>query len=181
MKQDIKEEFEIPEGAIIKIDKGMFVIKGQKGELQKRLHNPQISSRIMGNKVVFESKRATQKEKKLIKTYLAYLRNMVAGVNQGHSYKLKICSGHFPMSISVKGNVFEIKNFVGETVPRTLIIPEGVSVKVEGQFVIVEGINKELTGRMAAQIEGLTKRPGYDKRIFQDGIFIIEKDGKPIK
>ena len=181
MKQDLREELEIPEATNIRIEKGVFLVKGEKGELQKTIHNPKISSRIIGNQVVFESKRATQREKKLIKTYLAHLKNMILGVSKGHSYKLKICSGHFPMSVSVKGDVFEIKNFIGETVPRTITIPQGVSVKVEGQFIVVEGINKDLASQTAALIEKLTRRPGYDKRVFQDGIFIIEKDGKPIK
>ncbi|KYK24574.1 hypothetical protein AYK26_03275 [Euryarchaeota archaeon SM23-78] len=181
MKQELKEEFEIPEGITIQLDKGFFVVKGSKGELQKKLHNPRIISRVMGKKIVFEAKKATQREKKLIKAYLAHLKNLVKGVSEGHSYKLKICSGHFPVSANVKGNLFEIKNFIGETVPRTLEIPQGVNVKVEGPFVIVEGIDKELSSRTAALIEKLTRRPGFDKRIFQDGIFLIEKDGKPIK
>ncbi|MBW2991149.1 50S ribosomal protein L6 [Candidatus Woesearchaeota archaeon] len=180
MKTDLREELEIPEGASIKIEGGVFVVKGEKGELQKKLDNPSIVSRVIGNKIVFEAKKATQRQKKLVKAYLAHLRNMIRGVAQGHSYKLKICSGHFPMSVGVKGNMFEIKNFIGETVPRTMTIPEGISVKIEGQFILVEGIGKELAGQTAALIEKLTKRPGYDKRIFQDGIFIIEKDGKPV-
>lgn len=171
----------MPEGIAVKIENKIFWVKGKKGEVQKKLYNPRINSRIVGNKIVFESKKATQREKKLIKAYLAHLRNMIKGVNEGHSYKLKICSGHFPMSVGVKGNVFEIKNFIGETVPRTLTIPEGVKVTADGQFIVVEGINKDLTSQTAALIEKLTRRPGFDKRIFQDGIFIIEKDGRPLK
>ena len=139
------------------------------------------TNRSEDNVLVFESKKATQREKKVIKTHLAHLKNMITGVKEGTSYKLKICSGHFPMSVSVKGNVFEIKNFIGETVPRTLALPEGVTVKIEGQFITVEGIDKELTGQTAALIEKLTRRPGFDKRVFQDGIFIVERSGRPLK
>lgn len=181
MKADLKEELEVPGGIEARLEQGIFIIKGQGGEIRKRLYNPRIVSRIIGNKIVFEAKKATQREKKLIKSYLAHLKNMFQGINQPHLYKLKICSGHFPMSVSMKGNVLEVKNFVGETVPRTLAIPEGVNVKVEGQQIVAEGIDKEATGRVASLIEKLTKRPGFDKRIFQDGIFIIEKDGKPVK
>jgi len=181
MRLTLKEELKIPAGLSITIDKGIFIVKGPKGELLKKLHNPKISSRIVGDTLLFESKNATRREKKIIKTYIAHLRNMIKGVSQTHSYKLKVCSGHFPMNVGVKGNLFEIKNFLGETIPRTLTIPAGVSIKVEGQFITVEGINKELTGQTAALIEKLTRRPGFDKRIFQDGIFIIEKDGKPVR
>jgi len=55
-----------------------------------------------------------------------------------------------------------------------------VKVSVDGHFVIVEGVNKEKTGQTAALIEKLTRRAAFDKRVFQDGIYIIEKDGKPV-
>ena len=78
-------------------------------------------------------------------------------------------------------NKFVVKNFIGEKVPRTVSINEGVSVKIEGTEIVVEGFDKEKTGQMAASIEQMTRRPGFDERIFQDGIYLIEKDGKVIK
>ena len=30
---------------------------------------------------------------------------MIRGVSEGHVYKMKICSGHFPMNVSLSGNV----------------------------------------------------------------------------
>jgi len=53
-------------------------------------------------------------------------------------------------------------------------------VTVDGHFIIVESVNKENAGQTAASIEKLTRRAAFDKRVFQDGIFIIEKDGKPV-
>nr|AJS12872.1 large subunit ribosomal protein L6 [uncultured archaeon] len=180
MKQDIREELEVFEGISISVANGIFTVKGAKGELQKRLHNPKIKSSITNNLVVFEAKKGTQREKRLIKAYIAHLKSIMRGVKETHTYKLRICSGHFPMTVSVKGNVFEIKNFVGETVPRTLALPEGVKVSVDGHFILVESINKEKAGQTASLIEKLTRRAAFDKRIFQDGIYVIEKDGKPI-
>jgi large subunit ribosomal protein L6 len=180
MKQEIHEELEIPQGTSIKVDGDTFTVQGLKGETQKKLYNPKIKAIVTSNLIVFEAKKGTQREKRLIKAYIAHLKSMIKGVGQTHNYKLKICSSHFPMTASVKGNVFEIKNFVGETIPRTLALPEGVKVSVDGQFIIVEGVNKEKTGQTAALIEKLTRRAAFDKRIFQDGIYVIEKDGKPV-
>lgn len=180
MKQDLQEELIIPEKTTILLDKGLFTVKGPKGEVKRKFHNPRIVSKIAGDKVVFESAKATKREKKLIKSYLAHLKSMIKGVNQGHVYKLKICSGHFPMTASVKGTVFELKNYFGETVPRTTTMPEGLNIKVDGQFIIIEGVDKEAASKAASLIELVSRRPGFDKRIFQDGIFIIEKDGEPI-
>ena len=53
-------------------------------------------------------------------------------------------------------------------------------MKINAPEIVVEGINKELTSQTAASIEQMTRRPGFDKRIFQDGIYITEKDGKKI-
>jgi large subunit ribosomal protein L6 len=121
-----------------------------------------------------------KKSKKTANSFKAHIKNMVKGANEGHIYKLKICSGHFPMTVSLKGETLEIKNFIGEKVPRTLKVLEGTTVKVDGTEIIVESINKEKAGHMAASIEQLTRRPGFDRRIFQDGIYIVEKDGKII-
>ncbi len=60
-------------------------------------------------------------------------------------------------------------------------LKEGVSIKVEGDMINVESIDKGLAGQTAADIEQLTRRTNYDTRIFQDGIYIINKDGKEIK
>ena len=180
MKQEIHEELELIQGTSIKIGDGVFTVQGPKGEIKKKLYNPKIKASVTNNLVVFEAKKGTQREKRLIKAYIAHLKSMMKGVNQLHNYKLRICSGHFPMTVSVKGNVFEIKNFVGETIPRILSLPEGAKVSIDGHFIIVESVNKEIAGQTAALIEKLTRRAAFDKRVFQDGIYIIEKDGKPV-
>jgi large subunit ribosomal protein L6 len=180
MKQTIHEELEIAAGTTVKLENGIFTAKGPKGESSKLLHNPKITATIANNTIVFEAKKGTQREKRLIKAHIAHLKSMMKGVNETHSYKLKICSGHFPMTVTVKGNVFEIKNFIGETVPRHISITEGVKVTVDGHFIIVESVSKENAGQTAARMEKLTGRAAFDKRVFQDGIFIIEKCGKPV-
>jgi large subunit ribosomal protein L6 len=181
MKQDLREELEIPKGITVAVQDGVFTVKGPKGELVRSMKVPSINSSVSGKDIVFESKKATQREKRMIKTYIAHLKYMMKGVEKTHVYKLKVCASHFPMTVAVKGSTLEIKNYIGETVPRTLSIPKGVSIKVDGQIITVESIDKELAGRTAAWVEQKTKRPGFDKRIFQDGIYLIEKDGKPIK
>jgi large subunit ribosomal protein L6 len=181
IKQTMKETLDIPQGVTVTANNGTFSVKGLKGEVKRPLHDPRIMSRIEGKEIVFEAESATQREKKKIMTYIAHLKTMFTGVQKGHEYKLKVCSSHFPMTVAVKGAMLEIKNFLGETVPRTVAVPQGVSMKVDGQFIVLDGVSKELVSQTAARIELKTKRPGFDKRIFQDGIYIIEKDGKALK
>src|SRR3989338_2299349 len=110
----------------------------------------------------------------------AHVRNLVRGADEGHVYKLKICASHFPMTVQVAGSQLVIKNFLGEKFPRTLALKEGATVKVDGQIITVESANKETAGTVASDIEKLTRRPGFDPRVFQDGIYMILKDGKGV-
>ncbi len=130
---------------------------------------------------MFISKNATKKQKTMMGTFRAHVRNMISGVLKLHYYKLKICSGHFPMNVAVKGNEFIVKNFLGEKVPRIIKIPESVSVKVDGDIVLIESPSKELAGQCATLIEQMTRITNRDRRIFMDGIWMIDQDGNEIK
>ena len=50
-----------------------------------------------------------------------------------------------------------------------------LNLAVLSYFVKVFGLNKELVGQTAANLERLTKLSKRDRRKFQDGIFIYEK------
>ncbi len=175
------EVVELPEGVSVSFDGKNVTVKGPKGEVTRKLYSPMVEFRADGNKVEIIIKKMRKKEKALLGTYKAHLKNMGKGVTVGHTYKLKICSGHFPMNVSYNNQLLSIKNFIGEKVPRTLDVPAGAELKVDGDIITIDSSDKELAGQLAASIEKLTKRPGFDKRIFQDGIYIIEKDGKSIE
>jgi len=89
---------------------------------------------------------------------------------------LKALYSHFPMTLSVKGNEFVVNNYFGERVPRSAAIINGVNVKVQNKTeVVVSGIDKEAVGQTAANIERSTTVKKRDRRVFQDGIYLIEK------
>lgn len=179
-KKKIEEKIVLPEGVSASLEGKMLLLKGQKGELKKQFNRPYINIGVKGNDVFFKATRSTKREKKIIGSFVAHLKNMIKGISEGHKYVLKICSGHFPMNVSVSGEDLIIKNFFGEKIPRVLKLKGSVSVKVEGDQIIVESADKELAGQVSADIEQLTRRTNYDTRIFQDGVYIINKDGKDI-
>ncbi len=179
MKEDLRKELELPENNTVKIDH-LIKITGPQGEVEKKLVHPKIKISSENNKIILQSKKATKKEKKILNSFFAHLKNMVQGVNEKHTYKLKICSGHFPMNVSLSGHQLIIKNFFGESVPRKLTIKPGAEVKVEGNEIIITSTSKETAGQVAADIEHLTKIKNRDLRIFQDGCYIIHKAGKDL-
>ncbi len=170
----------LSEGVSATFANGNLSITGPKGTVVHTFDHPKIVITIKGSIIEFTTKVFTKREKKLIQTMLAQIRNATKGVTEGHTYKLKVCSGHFPMNVSVKGKTFEVKNFIGEVVPRTHIFAANVEVKLEGDVVSVSGIEKNIVSQTAASIEQLTRRNGFDRRVFQDGIYITEKDGKSL-
>ena len=181
MKPDnITENIEIPESVQVKIENPFIIVTGPKGEVKRQLFNPKISLSVRENTINLSAEKPSKKEKTLIGTYKAHIRNMIRGVQEGHVYKLKICSGHFPMSVSTTDKEFTIKNFLGEKVPRTVKIRDNVSLKLEGTDITIKSTNKELAGQQSADIEQLTKISKRDRRIFQDGIYIVSKDGKDL-
>ncbi len=178
--EQLKETVEILQGVTVHMDGASVVVKGPKGEQKRAVATMNVSVSVEDNHVVLVSKNATKKEKCILNTNAAHIKNMIRGAKEGHVYKLKICSGHFPMSVTLKGDVFEVKNFIGEAVPRRLKTLANVKVTIAGTDVTVESVSKELAGNQAGAIELLTRRPGFDTRVFQDGIYITEKDGKKI-
>ena len=68
-----------------------------------------------------------------------------------------------------------IKNFTGERGVRVAKIVGDTKVRVEGDDVIVQGINIEDVGQTAANIEQATRVKEKDPRVFLDGIYIYER------
>lgn len=177
MIKKIEERIEIPEGVDVKIGDRIVNATGPKGSAQRKWDDKKIKVSVEGKEVVFMvTDKPSKRERRSVGTLRAHVKNVLRGAKEGFVYKLKICSGHFPMNVSVSGNEFVVKNFLGEKTPRKVKIMPGVKVVVQGQEVKVEGVDKELVSQTAADIEQLTRRTNYDKRIFQDGIYIIHKD-----
>ncbi len=179
--KQIERIIEIPEGISIELDKTLVTVKGEKGSVLRTWDNPKINAVMEGNMLKISVNNATNREKKDLLTLNAHLKNMLRGVKDGHIYKLKICSGHFPMNVSISNNVISVKNFIGEKIPRTYAIKEGADVKIDGDIIIIKSCSKEIAGDTAASIERLTRITNKDRRIFQDGLYIIMKDGKELK
>lgn len=180
MKMDLKTEIEVPENTTISIENNMVKVQGPKGTVERRLVHPKMKISMADNKVVIESKKASKREKTVMGTFKAHIKNMFHGVNEGHVYKLKICFSHFPMNVTVNNNQLVIKNFLGESHPRIVNIKQGVDVKVEGGEITVESPDIELAGQTATEIEKSTRITNRDRRIFQDGIYITNKRGKRV-
>jgi large subunit ribosomal protein L6 len=176
----INETIEIPSGVNVAMNMNTATIKGPKGEVVRKLNDPRIEVKADAKAVTITTPRNTKHERRLINSFIAHLKNAFVGVQTPYKYKLKICSGHFPMNVSVQGESFIIKNFLGEKSPRTMKLKKGVTVKIAGDHIDVESSDLDLAGQQASDIEALTHKRNRDLRVFQDGIYMIEKAGEPV-
>jgi len=181
MEKPFMLSVEIPKGTEAKFADTMLTVKGKMGEVSRRIDHPSLRVAVKDGEIQVSVNKRRKNPMKLAYTYRAHIRNIVRGVNEGHEYLLKICASHFPMNVSIQKSQFIVKNFLGEKYPRTLTIKEGVEVKIEGDIIRVNSVDLEKAGMTASAIEELMKRPDFDPRIFQDGIYITSKDGKEIR
>ncbi len=180
MKKEFSQEIEIPEGIEIKKDEKKVTIKGPEGEVSKEFNFGKIKYENKDGKIILSHPSSTRNNKRMMNTITAHVKNMIKGVKNKYEYKLKVCSSHFPINVEVKGEEILIKNFLGEKTPRKCYMPKGVDVQVNKDIITIKSSNKELAGQAAANFEAATKVRNRDRRVFQDGIYIIIKDGKEI-
>ncbi len=176
----INETIEIPSGVNVAVNMNTATIKGPKGEVARKLNDPRIEVKTDAKTITISTPRNTRHERRLINSFVAHIKNAFVGVQTPYKYKLKICSGHFPMNVSVQGETFTIKNFLGEKSPRTMKLKKGVTVKVSGDTIDVESADLDLAGQQASDIEALTHKKNRDLRVFQDGIYMTEKAGEHV-
>jgi len=154
-----------------------YILKavGPKGENTKYLKYRGIFIEIEDRKVRVYTASPKKKHKAIVGTFAGHIENLINGVKYGFEYHLRIVYAHFPIKVRVEGNEVVIENFVGEKHPRRAKIVGRAQVEVRGQDIYVRGIDIEECGQTAANLEQATKIKRKDPRVFQDGIYIVNK------
>jgi large subunit ribosomal protein L6 len=170
-----EERVKAPDGVKLELRANEVVVSGKLGALHRECHHPRVSLAMDGPELRIRSELPGRREKAIVGTFAAHVRNMIAGVTTGFTYRMKIVYAHFPMKAAVKGNEFVVENFLGEKAPRRTSILGETKVAIQGDQVVLTGPNVEDVGQTAANIEQMTKIRGFDPRVFQDGIYITSK------
>jgi large subunit ribosomal protein L6 len=171
----IEEKVEIPQGVKVKVEGSKVTIHGKAGELSRDFAHPKVKVADRGHvSISYE----TPRWGKAPGTFASHIQNMMDGVMGGFEYHMKVVYSHFPMKATVKGDKVIIENFLGEKHPRHADILGKTKVTIKGAEVVLHGINVEEVGQTAANIERACHIRNFDPRVFQDGIYIIEKARK---
>ena len=151
--------------------------KGKKGEDKKVFKAKHIVLKKEGDTFTVTTDSPRKVDRTDVGTIIGHVKNMVEGVEKGFTYKMKVVYAHFPVTVKVTGKKLVVENFLGEKMARSMDLVEGVTVQVKGPEITLTGVDKELVGLCASQLEQLCRIRDRDRRVFQDGIYIIEKNG----
>jgi large subunit ribosomal protein L6 len=168
---------DLPAGVTARMDRDALVVTGPHGEIRRSPPAGPLRVSVEGSvvTVALRTPSTRKKARALLNTWERHVANMVQGVTHGFEARMKVVAAHFPMKVAVKDHSVVIENFLGEKYPRTASILSGVEAKVDGEFVVLTGSDIERVGQSAANIERTTKIRDYDPRVFQDGIYIVDK------
>ncbi|MCJ7559727.1 50S ribosomal protein L6 [Candidatus Bathyarchaeota archaeon] len=173
---EISKIIQVPDGVEVNIEGRKVTVKGEKGTLARDFSYVPTSIEANGKTIRVWAEWPRKKEASLVGTIHSHIQNMITGVEKGFSYKLKIVFSHFPISVKVQGKTVMIENFTGERRARRVKILGDVQVKVQGDDIIVQGLNLEDVSQTAANIEQATKVKKKDPRVFLDGIYVFERN-----
>ena len=166
---------EIPAGVTVTLgEENLVTVKGPKGELSRHIH-PEMKVTVEGNIVKVERPSDDKTHRSLHGLSRTLIHNMVLGVTEGFSKSLEINGVGY--RAQKKGKVLELH--LGYSHNVEMEDPEGIETVVEGNKILVKGIDKELVGQWAADIRDKRKPEPYKgKGIKYDYETIRRKVGK---
>ena len=165
----------VPQGVKISESAGIVKVEGPKGTLSSKLPEG-INMVLSDGNLVVERK----SDERLARSYHGLARtlisNMVTGVVTGFTRNLEISGVGYRAELDGSN----LKLALGFSSPVQYVIPQGIDVKVDKQTIIlISGIDKQLVGKVAAEIRALKKPEPYKgKGIKYAGEHIRRKAGK---
>mmetsp|Transcript_2934 Transcript_2934/g.8598 ORF Transcript_2934/g.8598 Transcript_2934/m.8598 type:complete len:189 (-) Transcript_2934:36-602(-) len=184
VKQTLGTHFvEVPEGVEVTVKARKVTVKGPRGELNREFKHVQLDMQMVDpTKLRIDLWFGTRKQTACIRTIATHVQNMITGVTRGFLYKMRMVYSHFPINVTVTGDVVEIRNFLGDKLVRKVKCRAGVKAVKSGDVkdqLELSGNDIEALGVTASQIRHSCDVKKKDLRKFLDGIFVSWKGPTP--
>jgi large subunit ribosomal protein L6 len=151
-----KKIITLPAGVTVEVSAGNLVtVKGPKGTLSQQIDQDIIVN--MADGVLTVARPTEQKRHKAMHgLYRSLINNMVVGVSEGYKKDLEIIGVGY--KAANQGNILELS--LGYSHAIFMAIPAEIKVvtameKGKNPMVVLEGIDKQLIGQVAAKIKSL--------------------------
>lgn len=150
-----KSPLELPEAVNAEFKDNVVTVKGPKGTQALNLH-PKVNFKMADNVIHLEP--VNDDEIAITGTMRSLLGNIVVGVTEGFQKKLLLVGVGY--RAQMQGNMLNLS--LGFSHPVTFEIPEGIKIQTPSQTeVIVEGMDKQMVGQVAANIRAFRPPEPY--------------------
>ena len=146
----------IPAGVEVKLDGHTLTVKGPKGTLTRTFHN-RMNIAVENNEIIVTRPTDDKEDRSLHGLTRTLIHNMVEGVTNGFKKELEINGVGYRASKA--GKVLTLN--LGYSHPVEMTDPEGIESAVDGNKIIVSGIDKEKVGQYAAEIRDKRRPEPY--------------------
>ena len=147
----------VPAGVEVKIaENNVVTVKVPKGTLEKALPT-EMSIKLEDGQVVVTRPNDLKKMKSLHGLTRTLIQNMVIGVSQGYEKALEVNGVGYRAQKQGKKLVLSL----GYSHPVEMEDPEGLESTVDGNKIVVKGIDKEKVGQYAAEIRDKRRPEPY--------------------
>lgn len=169
-----KKSIQIPQGVSVSLENDTLKVTGPKGTLEQEVKHPVVFE-ILENEVFVTPKDQIKNISAFWGLYRALLQNMVTGVTEGFTKKLRIEGVGYRVALQGQTLVLNL----GYSHPIEITAPDGIEFEVEKNFIFVKGIDKTLVGQVSANIRATRPPEPYKgKGVRYDDEFVRMKVGK---
>ncbi len=169
-----KQPIPIPASVKVEIDGQNVSVSGPKGSLQRTVV-PDVELNIEDGKLLVTRPNDEPRVRAMHGLTRALLANMVTGVDAGFRKTLEFVGVGYRAQMQGENLVLAL----GFSHPVEIEPPDGVSFSMDGPRVLVESIDKEKVGQVAANIRKLRPpEPYLGKGIRYQGEIVRRKAGK---
>ncbi len=147
----------IPAGVTVEVaENNKVTVKGPKGTLERVLP-AEMEIKVEGAEIVVSRPNDLKKMKSLHGLTRTLVNNMVVGVTNGYEKKLEVNGVGYKAAKA--GNKLTLS--LGYSHPVEMTDPEGIETVVDGNVIVVKGIDKEKVGQFAAEIRDKRRPEPY--------------------
>jgi large subunit ribosomal protein L6 len=167
----------IPSGVEFKFEDGTVTVKGTKGTLTRKFNNVENIKVETEEGTIKVSRENNLKQTRMMHgTIRSHINNMIEGVNAGYKKELEIQGIGYRAQMQGDKLVLSL----GFSHPVEYISMDGVKLEAPSQTsIIIEGIDKEKVGQVAAEIRSIRPPEPYKGKgvRYKDEIIVL-KEGK---
>ena len=146
----------IPKGVQVDLKDDLLVIKGPKGQLQRKIH-PKVKIDNTDGQIIVSVIETSPEVYAFQGLFRSLIANMVHGVSQGFEKSLEIVGVGYRAELSGRRATFHL----GYSHPIDFDLPDGVEAQIDRTRITLMSIDKELLGQTAATIRGFRKPEPY--------------------